>query len=185
MAAKTTDAYPEWFYYPSSTTPPRWALDFIGVVADARTEIESRTVDDLTSDYVLASLRPGLEALGYEVERGKKRAEKVFRPVLYGPQGRPRVTYEVDAAHQELGVVVEVEAGRGARANAAYRDLVRASLMVDATYLVLGVMSEYRHMQGEKVKRVEGFREVQNQVDAIFASGRLRLPLEGVLLFGY
>jgi hypothetical protein len=42
------------------------------------------------------------------------------------------VTYEIDAAHDELGIVVEVEGGRGARSNAAYRDLVRTSLIVGA-----------------------------------------------------
>jgi hypothetical protein len=39
-----------------------------------------------------------------------------------------------------LGILVEVEAGRGARGNAVYRDLVRSSLIVDQRFLVLGVM---------------------------------------------
>jgi hypothetical protein len=177
--------YPEWFYYPSHSPAPGWVSDFIAVVAGARSEIESRSVDELKSDVVLAHLRPGLEALGYEVERGKRKVDKVFRPVLFGAQGRARVTYEIDAAHDELGVVVEVEAGRGARGNAAYRDLVRTSLIVGARFLVLGVMSEYRHQTGGKQTRVESYREISSQLDAVYASGRLGLPFEGVLLFGY
>lgn len=183
MAAATE--YPEWFYYPSHSPPPTWVRDFIAVVAGARTEIESRTVDELKSDVVLGHLRPGLEVLGYEVERGKRKAEKVYRPVLFGAQGRARVTYEIDAAHDELGVVVEVEAGRGARGNAAYRDLVRTSLIVGARFLALGVMLEYRHRTAGRKTKVESYREIRDQLDAVYASGRLGLPFEGVLLFGY
>jgi len=40
--------------------------------------------------------------------------------------------------------VLEIEAGRGAANSADYRDLVRASLLVDAEYLVLAMMLRYR-----------------------------------------
>ncbi len=95
------------------------------------------------------------------------------------------MAYEVDAVHDALGVVVEVEAGRGARGNAVYRDLVRASLIVGARYLALGVIQEYRHLTASKPVAVESYRDAKDQLDAIYASGRLRLPFEGVLLFGY
>jgi hypothetical protein len=130
--------YPEWFYYPSRTRPPDWVRELLEVVEAARPLIDSATVDELTSDKVLAHLRPGLLKLGYEVEGGKHRAEKIRRPVLFGDQGRERVAYEVDAVHDELGILVEVEAGRGARGNAVYRDLVRSSLIVDQRFLGLG-----------------------------------------------
>ncbi|MGH9116693.1 MAG: hypothetical protein ACRD0A_02085 [Acidimicrobiales bacterium] len=81
---------------------------------------------------MLLKLRPGLEALGYTVEASKKRADKVRRPVLFGESGSERVAYEVDAVHDELGVLLEVEAGRGAMGNAVYRDLIRTSLIVGA-----------------------------------------------------
>jgi hypothetical protein len=119
------------------------------------------------------------------VETGKKSGDKVRRPVLFGDQGRPRVTYEVDAIHDDLGVVVEVEAGRGARGNAVYRDLIRTSLIVGVRYLALGVMLEYRHMSGGKEMSVKSFREARDQLDAIYASGQLKLPFDGLLLFGY
>jgi hypothetical protein len=50
--------YPEWFYYPSRTRPPDWVHEFLEVVAAARPLIDSATVDGLTSDKVLAHLRP-------------------------------------------------------------------------------------------------------------------------------
>lgn len=177
--------YPRWFSFPSDQPPPDWVESFVGVVASARPAIDSQTVDGLTSDVVLSHLRPGLTTLGFEVEAGKKTAEKIRRPVLFGDQGAVRVAYEVDGVHDELGIVLEVEAGRGARGNAVYRDLIRTSLIVGARYLVLGVMIEYRHQSGGKLQKVESYREAQAQLDAIYASGRLGLPFEGVLLFGY
>jgi hypothetical protein len=179
------DNYPEWFYYPAHDQPPQWATSFVAAVGTARIDIESQTVDSLTSDKVLAFLRPGLEGLGYAVETGKHKDEKIRRPVLFGERGAERVAYEVDAVNDQLGVIVEVEAGRGARGNAVYRDLVRASLIVGARYLALGVMQEYRHQSGGRPIAVESYREAKDQLDAIYASGRLRLPFEGVLLFGY
>jgi hypothetical protein len=45
-------------------------------------------------------------------------------------------------------------------------------------------MQEYRRQSGGKAVSVESYAEAKNQLDAIFNSGRLRLPFEGVLLFG-
>ena len=179
------DPYPLWFSYPPDQPTPAWVAGFVEVVSSARGSVDSRKTENLTSDKVLAHLRPGLELLGFQVEAGKKAAEKIRRPVLFGDQGSVRVSYEVDAVHDDLGIVVEVEAGRGARGNAVYRDLVRTSLIVGARFLVLGVMAEYRHQSGGKLQRVESYREAKDQMDAIYASGRLGLPFDGVLLFGY
>jgi hypothetical protein len=134
---------------------------------------------------VLSHLAAGLQKFGYQVEAGKSATQKIRRPVLFGENGQERVAYEVDAVHDGLGIVVEVEAGRGARGNAAYRDLIRASLIVGAKYLALGVMLEYRHQSGGKTMHVKSYDEVKSQLDAVYASGRLNLPFEGLLLFGY
>ena len=67
----------------------------------------------LTSDDVLAVVRPDLVALGFEVEAGKKKEEKIERPVFYGENGVPAVRYEIDAYHAEWRCGMEVEAGRG------------------------------------------------------------------------
>jgi len=177
--------YPSWKYYPNRDQPPKWVHDFVNIVRARREQVDSSAVSELTSDRVLACLRPGLEELGYRVETGKKKSERVGLPVLFGDQGRELVRYEVDAVHDELRVLVEIEAGRGARGNAVYRDLVRASLIVDAQFLVLGVMNEYRHQSGGKPIVVKSYRDARDQLDAVYASQRLRLPFEGLLLFGY
>jgi len=177
--------YPDWVYYPVRSRPPAWVLEFTEVVRQADDSIASQHVDGLTSNLVLAQLRPGLENLGYRVEAGKTKAQKIHLPVLFGERGRERVAYEVDAVHQDLGVVVEVEAGRGARGNAVYRDLIRASLLVDARYLVLGVMAAYRHKSRDRSVIVASYEDAKSVLDAVYASGRLTLPFEGLLLFGY
>jgi hypothetical protein len=46
-------------------------------------------------------------------------------------------------------------------------------------------MQEYRHKSAGKAMKVASYHEARDQLDAIFASGRLKLPFEGVLLFGY
>jgi hypothetical protein len=177
--------YPRWSYYPTRDQPPEWVAAFVGVVADSRAAIDSAQVTGLTSDSVLAHLRTGLEGLGFRIETGKKAADRITLPVLFGEQGRPRVKYDVDGVHEELGILLEVEAGRGARGNAVYRDLVRTSLIVDARYLALGLMDEYHHQSSGRPVVVRSYSDAKDQIDAIYASQRLRLPFEGVLLFGY
>lgn len=179
------DNYPAWVYYPAQDRPPAWTHDFIEVVRDVSDTIDSRASRGLNSNAVLAKLRPGLESLGYQVESSKLHANRIRRPVLFGENGAERVAYEIDAVHDSLGVLVEIEAGRGADGNAVYRDLVRASLVVDARFFVLGVLQQYRRMSSGRQIIVHSYREARNQLDAIYASGRLGLPFEGVLLVGY
>jgi hypothetical protein len=82
--------------------------------------------------------------------------------VLFGNQGVERVAYEVDAFNPELRVVVEVEAGRGAKGNAVYRDLIRTSLVVGADYFVLGVMREYHHQLNGRDIIVQSYRDAKD-----------------------
>lgn len=178
-------AYPLWCYYPSRQKPPPWVTELINAVEQSKADVDSRTISGLTSDKVLAKLRPRLEAIDYTVERGKLKEQRIPLPVLFGEQGAARVSYEVDAVREDIGVLLEVEAGRGARGNAVYRDLIRTSLIFDAHFLALGVMIEYRHKSSGKEIVVQSYQDSKNVLDAIFASQRLKLPFEGVLLFGY
>ena len=178
-------AYPLWSYYPSRQKPPPWVVELIEAVEQSKADIDSKSVSGLTSDKVLAELRPRLEAIDYKVEKGKLKDQRIPLPVLFGEQGEARVSYEVDAVREDIGVLLEVEAGRGARGNAVYRDLIRTSLIVDARFLALGVMTEYRHKSSGKDIAVQSYYDSKNLLDAIFASQRLKLPFEGVLLFGY
>jgi hypothetical protein len=180
--------YPRWKYYPSNTKAAKWVPDFVAVVASAKatinTEFAARSGSS-KSDEVLAALRPGLLSQGYVVEKSKEAIDKIVRPVLFDEGGIARVKYDVDAFHESEGIVVEVEAGRGAQNNADYRDIVRTSLILDAKYLAMLMPIAYRFKNGEKIVTTPAYENTRNQLDAIYASQRLRLPFEGVLLVGY
>lgn len=158
-----------------------WATEFVGVVSRHRSVISTvETKTGLKSDEVLKQLSGDLLALGYAVESGKSANQKIIRPVLFGDNGIPSVSYDIDAFHDGLGIAVEVEAGRAASNNADYRDILRTSLILDANNLSLLVPVIYRSTQDWQV-----YERVRGQLDAIYASDRLRLPFDGVLLVGY
>jgi len=175
------ETYPSWKFYPSRKPAPHWVPGVLEAFSAAADRISSLSRTGVSSDTVLAAIRPSLVAIGFEVEASKAKTDKITRPVLFGENGAVLVQYDVDAYHPGHRVVLEVEAGRGAASNADYRDLVRASLMVDVSYLVLAMMLTYR-AGGQTMRSYEVAR---NRIDAIFASERLALPLEGLLLVGY
>ena len=177
--------YPSWKFYPSRARPPDWVDPLIAAFKAAQPVLDSREHQGITSDAALAALRPSLVALGFEVEAGKRKADKIRRPVLFGELGAEDLAYEVDGFHAGDGIALEVEAGRGARGNAVYRDLVEASLLVDARYLVLAVQLAYSHKSAGRPISVRSYADSRNLFEAIYASSRLVLPLEGVLLVGY
>jgi hypothetical protein len=177
-------AFPRWKYYPPRCRPPSWARPLLSAFSEAKDRIDSGE-NQITSDGALAALRPALKELGFEVEAGKKRAQKIRRPVLFGELGHEDFAYEVDAFNADHGIALEVEAGRGARGNAVYRDLIQTSLLVDAEFLVLAVQVSYRHKSSGKDIVVQSYRDTMALLDAIYASTRLTLPLQGILLVGY
>lgn len=175
--------FPQWSYYPRNVAPAEWVDPTLAAVAAVRNEISSAIVREanVKSDDVLRAIAPGLTDFGFAVETGKSAAEKIERPVLYGDNGEVKVKYEIDGWHPVHGIALEVEAGRGAANNADYRDIVRASLLLDARFLCLVMPIEYRSGKS----RWRAYATTNAQLDAIYASQRLRLPFEGVLLIGY
>jgi len=157
---------------------PPWTEEVLDSFRMAKEKIDSVTNHGVSSNEVLAALLPGLETAGFEIEQG---TDRISRPVLFEENGAVEIEYRVDGFHPKHGAVLEVEAGRGAANNADYRDLVRTSLMVDSRFLVLAMMIEYRG--GGQTTR--SFEKTRKRLDAIYASDRLKLPLDGVLLIGY
>jgi hypothetical protein len=179
------NSYPRWRYYPASNTLPSWVYDLTGLFNAVRPQIDSSSIQGEKSDGILASLSSGLFDLGYQVEISRKAADKIARPVLFGDEGAARVHYQIDAWLPDPGVVIEIEAGRGFMGNAFYRDLVRTSLIVGARYLTIGVMDQYQYSSGGKQHVSHDYESARDQMDAIYASGRLQLPFDGVLIVGY
>lgn len=178
--------YPRWRYFPASSPPPAWVNPLVAVFEKHRMAIDSHVdhAKRMTSDDVLAQIADDLEdGLGFAVERGKSKGGKLPRPVFFGDEGSFLRTYEIDAFHEGLRVALEVEAGRATMGNAIYRDLIQASLMVDAQFLVLAIPLEYRY--GGKPTKEPSYAKTYSVVEAIYGSPRLDLPFDGLLLIGY
>ncbi len=176
-------SYPRWIYFPRNTRSPAWVGPLVAAVGDARNDIATTPGKALDSNGVLLRLADSLAALGYQVEKSKVSTDKIARPVLFGDEGITEVTMEIDAFHDGEGIAVEVEAGRAWNGNAVYRDLVRTSLLLDARYLALLLPIAYAPPSARTPVPAYGYS--RDLLDAIYASQRLRLPFEGVLLIGY
>jgi len=56
-------------------------------------------------------------------------------------------------------------------------------LIADAEYLVFGMLQKYKSGKNKTINR--GYDLARSLLDAIYNSGRLGLPVNGMLLFGY
>lgn len=131
----------------------------------------------LPSNQVLAYIRPELLKLGYNVENGKTKGDKIIVPVLFGVNNRVSKGFDADAVNTELKTVVEVEAGRAVTNYQFLKDLFEACVMVDTDYLVIAVRQLYRSRND--------FESVGTFLETLFASDRITLPLKGILIVGY
>jgi len=167
----------QWQYFPKSVPCPGHLSEVISVFQLHAGTISSARKRRQHSNAVLAVIAPDLRSLGYEVERGKRRNEKVTVPVLFGRSGEPEKSFDADAYNQRLATVVEVEAGRAVVNNQFLKDLFQASMMEAVDYCVIAVRNTY---QGSR-----DFEMVCRFMDTMYASDRLRLPLRGILIIGY
>lgn len=145
-------------------------------------ETEAETIDstnhELSSNEVLALVEPHLTQVGFRVEsENNKPEERVLVPVLFGKNGKVEKSFHVDAFHEDEGFVVEVEAGRAVVNNQFLKDLFQACLMHEVYYVSIAVRNSHK---GEN-----DFEKVDRFLEILFASGRLKLPLNGILLLGY
>lgn len=170
-----------YYSYPLTEKPPSFAEEVALAFRAHEEEISTRELDDgLKSDDVLDAVRPDLEDLGFDVETGKAREDKIHRPVLYGRDGEPQLKYEVDAYHEDWRCGLEVEAGRAWKGNAVYRDLIQGMMMVRVDVLVLAVPNLYKYSSGTN----PAFDKTRSVVETLYGVDRFELPYDLVLL-GY
>ena len=166
-----------WAYFPQSVNPVPLALQVVEVFEEISDSIDSSTHDVQVSDAVLAVTADHFEGLGFAVERGKKKAEKIHVPVLFGRNGKVEKSFEADAYHEEQGFVIEVEAGRGVTNYQFLKDLFQACMMNNVHYLCIAVRNVYRNSKD--------FEKVFAFFDTLYKSNRMDLPLKGILIIGY
>ena len=171
--------------FPRTEPPPAFVNDVIGVFRRHEAVISTVLRDKgLTSDMVLAELRPDLVEMGFEVEVGKHKAEKIDRPVFYGENGIPTLRYQIDAYNPGWECGLEIEAGRAWMGNAVYRDIVQACVMVQVKYLILAVPNGYKYLSKGKPVVSQDYVNAASLAEALYGHSRLRLPYDLVLI-GY
>jgi hypothetical protein len=166
-----------WQLFPKSTKAPDFLISTVEAFNSVESTITSDKTGPQTSNEALAIVRPGLESLGYQVERGKLGSEKIQVPVLYGQNGKIEKSFEADAYWPEKRVVLEVEAGRGVTNYQFLKDFFQACVMQDVDWLVIAVRKTYRDSKD--------FQKVVQFFETLYASSRLLLPLRGILVIGY
>ena len=161
-------------YYYSEQTVPKHLLEVVEAFEKNVSRFDSEVFDkDITSNFVLESVREDLENLGYKVESGKKDLEKIiFRFIT---KSRGEITFHADAYNPEQKTIIEVEAGRAVVNNQFLKDLYQASAIKECDYLVIAVKKVYR--------KNEDFDKVAKFIDGIFPNPLVKI--KGVLVIGY
>ncbi|MFZ1907291.1 MAG: hypothetical protein WAU56_18060 [Steroidobacteraceae bacterium] len=169
-----------WAYFPRSAKPVALAIQVVEVFRQVHEKIASEQHRH-SSNAVLQHVAEGLKAVGFSVEVGKKKSEKIYVPVLYGNNGKVAKAYEADAHHVPGRFVVEIEAGRATINNQFLKDLFQACLMDEVEYAAIAVRNIY---EAAGIRNPD-FDRVVTFFETLYASDRIRLPLKGILLIGY
>ena len=146
--------------------------------------LEEEDIHRVSND-VLALVRPHLESIGFSVETGKGKEDKIDVPVLFGENNAVDKSFYADALSADGKIVIEVEAGRAVRNNQFLKDIFQACMMFEVEYLVIAVLNEYKFMSSGKQIVGKDYQEVKTFLETLYVSNRLRLPLKGILLIGY
>ena len=171
--------------FPKTEKPKNFALEVVEVFRTHLNKIS--TIDlkkGLDSDSVLAIIREDLVKIGFEVEKSKKRDDKIYRRVFFGENAETTVKYEIDAFNSKWNCGLEVEAGRAWMGNAVYRNLVQSLVMVELEHLILAVPQTYKYKSNGKNLISRDYDNAKNLIDTIFSHIRFRLPYD-LTLIGY
>ncbi len=131
----------------------------------------------MKSDEVLKIIRFDLEKIRFKVEVGKSHDEKIKVPVLFSLNNKIDKYFDADGVSSDGKIVLEVEAGRAYVNNQFLKDIFQACMMPTVEYLILAVRNDYRG--------TDDFTKIFTFIETLYINGRLRLPLQGVILIGY
>ena len=121
--------------------------------------------------------------LGYKVESGKSDKQKILMPVLFGENGKIEKRFFPDAFSEEYKTVIEVEAGQAVENNRFLKDFFECCIMVDIEYCVIAARSKYSF--GNPKHTRDHYAIILKFFDTMYASGRMSIPLQGLLIIGY
>lgn len=171
--------------FPRTQAPPHFVPSLIAQFQANEPTIGTLHLQKgLTSNEVLAVLRPHLVAEGFDVEAGSKFEDKIMRPVFFGENSQPALQYQIDAWHPDWKAGLEIEAGRAWMGNAIYRDLIQALVMVEMEYLFLAVPNSYRYKASGKVTESRDYDRTVAVAQALYAHSRVAMPFS-LCVVGY
>jgi len=171
--------------FPRTESPPEFIKEVVSAFELHLGKIGTvNSGKGLTSDKVLAVLRPALSDMGFEVEASKRTEDKIKRPVFFGENAIPELQYEVDAWHRTWKSGLEIEAGRAWMGNAVYRDLIQALVMVELKHLILAVPQEYRYKSGGRVITSRDYEHTVSVARTLYAHSRIVMPYS-LCVIGY
>jgi hypothetical protein len=165
-----------WQFFPKSKIIPDHLQKVIDVF-EFNEALVSSEIHNYGSNEVLERIRQGLENLNFLIEKSKKSIDKIKVPVLFGQNGKLEKFFDADGYNKSTKTVIEVEAGRAVTNYQFLKDLFQACMMYEVDFLIIAVRIDYRGNPD--------FRNVITFFDTLYASGRLQLPLKGILIIGY
>lgn len=101
----------QWIYYPRSAEPTLLVRKVVKAFEAVAEAIDSSSHIKQESNEVLSKVAHHLSKAGFQVEKGKKRNEKVFVPVLFGLNGKKEKSFDADAYNPDEHFVVELKQG--------------------------------------------------------------------------
>lgn len=167
--------------FPSTEPPPAFVHDIVAIFRAHEPQIGTELLPrHLKSDEVLRVVSQDLIALGFHIEGGKSTEHIIDRPVFFGENGKPTLRFEVDGYHTAWQCGLEIEATRGIRGGAFYRDLVQAMVMVGISHLCIAVQNKVEWGSG----RSKDYQIATNTAQALYGHSRLRMPYS-LTIIGY
>ena len=101
--------------------------------------------------------------------------------MFYGENGLPTLRYEVDAYHEVWKCGLEIEATRGIRGGAFFRDILQALVMVQVNHLCVGLGNLIRYGKGNRCK---DYDDACRLAEALYGHSRITFPY-GLTVIGY
>jgi hypothetical protein len=171
--------------FPKTEPPPDFAPKVVSIFIKHENKVGTIHLEKgLTSNEVLAILREDLVSIGFQVETGKQKQDKISRPVFFGENGIPTLTYEIDAYQPEWHCGLEIEAGRAWMGNAIYRDLIQGLVMVQVDVLILAVPNNYKYSSNERLVISNDYDNTISVAESLYGHSRFRFPY-GLIIIGY
>ena len=181
-----------WTYFPNTRKIDNHLLDVVRVFEDNFEAIDSQMQNAekgnaMDSNTVLSIISEQLKDAGYEVEKGKRKEDKIHIPVLYGENGIAEKSFDADAYSCENKTVIEVEAGRAVANYQFLKDFFEASVMDDVDYLCIAVRQYYAVKSNSvgKFTISKDYEEVCKFFNTMYLSRKYTPSLKGILIIGY